>query len=286
METSEIRDVSDTALWVATFRARESLRPDALFNDPYAGLLAGERGQAIADRMPGSRYTDWSVVIRTCIIDQYILEQVQNGVDTILNLGSGLDTRPYRLALPESTKWIEVDFPKMIDFKKEKLKGEKTICEHLMIGQDLSDQKLRQQLFQKVSQSAKKVLVLAEGVVPYLTNQQTRELAEDLSSVKNFEYWIVDFFSKEVLKYMNSASRRKHLKNAPFVFKPDHWEDFFKAEGWMVQEKRFIAEQSLKLGRPIPTPWWFVMVRPLLSRERLRQAGLNSGYFLLRNFRR
>src|SRR5438094_820564 len=38
-----IRDVSDTALWVAIYRAQESERKDALFNDPYARRLAGER---------------------------------------------------------------------------------------------------------------------------------------------------------------------------------------------------------------------------------------------------
>jgi O-methyltransferase involved in polyketide biosynthesis len=38
-----IRNVSDTALWVATYRALESERPDALFNDPFARRLAGVR---------------------------------------------------------------------------------------------------------------------------------------------------------------------------------------------------------------------------------------------------
>ena len=43
-----IHGISDTARWVAYFRARESERPDALFHDPYAGRLAGERGFQIA----------------------------------------------------------------------------------------------------------------------------------------------------------------------------------------------------------------------------------------------
>ena len=43
-----IRNVSDTAIWVAMYRAIESERPDALFNDPYARRLSGERGERIA----------------------------------------------------------------------------------------------------------------------------------------------------------------------------------------------------------------------------------------------
>src|SRR2546422_199488 len=40
-----ITHVSDTARWVALYRAMESERPDALFRDPYARRLAGERGE-------------------------------------------------------------------------------------------------------------------------------------------------------------------------------------------------------------------------------------------------
>src|SRR5437773_1190282 len=45
--TTAIRSVSDTALWVAMYRAYESERADALFSDPYARRLAGPRGEAI-----------------------------------------------------------------------------------------------------------------------------------------------------------------------------------------------------------------------------------------------
>ena len=46
-----IETISDTALWVATYRAMESERPDAIFRDPFARRLAGSRGQAIVDLM-------------------------------------------------------------------------------------------------------------------------------------------------------------------------------------------------------------------------------------------
>jgi len=43
-----LRHISDTALWVAVYRAEESERTDAVFRDPYASKLAGERGTQIA----------------------------------------------------------------------------------------------------------------------------------------------------------------------------------------------------------------------------------------------
>ena len=96
MAESPIEHVSDTALWVAACRALESERPDALFRDPLAARLAGERGREIARSMPNQAATSWSVVVRTCVIDDFLREAIASGVDTILNLGAGLDTRPYQ----------------------------------------------------------------------------------------------------------------------------------------------------------------------------------------------
>lgn len=49
MDDGLIHDVSDTAFMVATYRAMETQRPDALFHDPLAGKLAGERGRKIVE---------------------------------------------------------------------------------------------------------------------------------------------------------------------------------------------------------------------------------------------
>jgi methyltransferase (TIGR00027 family) len=116
--TSSIRDVSDTALWVAVYRAQESARPDPLFQDPLATVLAGERGKQIADAMPYPRIMNWFLVIRTVALDRLIQAAIEQGADTLINLGTGLDTRPYRMKLPPNLRWVEVDFPHIIDYKR------------------------------------------------------------------------------------------------------------------------------------------------------------------------
>src|SRR5262245_45330698 len=98
--TSAIRNISDTALWVAIHRADESARPDALFRDPLASRLAGERGRAIRDALPHPAQRAWPFVTRTYLFDQFIAAAVADGVDLVLNLAAGLDTRPYRMTLP------------------------------------------------------------------------------------------------------------------------------------------------------------------------------------------
>jgi len=57
----QIQHVSDTALWVAGCRAIETERPDALFRDPLAVSLAGERGLQIATTMRNAKGMIWSV---------------------------------------------------------------------------------------------------------------------------------------------------------------------------------------------------------------------------------
>src|SRR5439155_14950893 len=98
-----IQHVSDTALLAAGWRALESSRSDALFHDPLAAGLAGERGLRIARTLPDGA---WVVAIRTVVIDAFLRSAISSGIDIIVNIGAGLDTRPYRLDLPSSLRWV------------------------------------------------------------------------------------------------------------------------------------------------------------------------------------
>jgi len=84
-----IRNISETALWVAVYRAREMERPDAAFRDPFARRLAGPRGEEIARSFPFSDKAAWAWVARTVLFDQLIEEQVRAGADLVVNLAAG-----------------------------------------------------------------------------------------------------------------------------------------------------------------------------------------------------
>jgi methyltransferase (TIGR00027 family) len=282
---SLIHDVTDTALWVATYRAMESERPDAIFNDPYAAKLSGEKGRKIAEamhkRVPTMKYTSWSVVIRTYIIDNYIKELLAQGVDTVVNLGAGLDARPYRMDLPKSLRWIEVDYPSIIERKQKILAEDQPKCQLERVSMDLADRPLRQKFFRDLNASAKKIVVLTEGVVPYLTEEQTATLAEDLKAQSHFNYWIVDYFSPRVYKYMQSAQRKNQMKNAPVVFYPQDWFGFFKSNGWVPKEIRYQTVESIKLGRKTPNPWWAKMLSFLMPAAQREEMKKFTGFVLL-----
>lgn len=278
---SRLNDVSDTAIWVAAYRAIESERPDALFSDPFASRLAGERGRKIAAGMTESQCTGWAVVIRTRLIDRYICELVSEGVDAVVNLGSGLDTRPYRMDLPPSLRWIEVDFPHLIQLKEECLAGEQPKCKLDRVGLDLSDTKARRKLFAQIGFESNKVLILTEGVMPYLTSEQVADLAEDLCSIPNFRFWVLDYYSPKIYRFVRSRKRRKQMRNAPFQFFPDDYFDFFSQHGWTARETRYLSEESTKLGRPIPMPWWARILAKLMGSGNHKKSTNFYGYSLL-----
>ena len=126
-----IGNVSDTARWVAYYRAMESERPDALFHDPFARRLAGERGRAIVEKMPKGRAFAWPMIVRTALMDEIILRVIaQDRVDCVLNLAAGLDVRPWRLPLPPALRWVDVDLPGILNYKTEMLKDVKPACRY------------------------------------------------------------------------------------------------------------------------------------------------------------
>jgi methyltransferase (TIGR00027 family) len=281
-----IHDVTDTAFWVAAYRALESERPDALFQDPFALRLTGDQGLQISKRMLGSKYVSWSVVLRTWIIDRFIDQLLAEGVDTILNLGAGLDSRPYRMNLPPSLRWIEVDFPRIIKLKEERLKNDRPNCKLERFPLDLSQKTDRIKIFLDAAHDSKKTAILTEGVIPYLSNEEVATLANELHSQIPFEYWIVDYFSPKLMSVIQKDLLKNwQLKNAPLRFLPENWEGFFSEHKWTPYQTQYLITESLKLGRALPIPFWESIFSHLIPAKKLDQIAKQLGYVILKPIR-
>jgi methyltransferase (TIGR00027 family) len=244
-----IRNVSDTARWVAVYRARETERPDAHFRDPFARRLAGERGEQIAKSMPLGRDNDWSMITRTWLGDQFINEQVQQGVDTVINLAAGLDARPYRMQLPASLKWIEVDLPEILAYKEEILRDEKPVCSLERIRLDLSNATARRELFSEIGGRCKKALIITEGLLIYLTSDDVAGLAKDLAAPLSFQSWILDIASPGLIRMLAKKMAKQLNEAAPFKFAPPEGPDFFLPYGWKPVDVRSLLKTAAKLKR-------------------------------------
>lgn len=278
---SLIRDVSDTALWVAVHRAREGARADALYHDPLSLKLAGLRGEAIAKKMAGGEFMSWMMSMRTVAIDHMIEIAIKNGVTRVVNLGAGLDTRPYRTKLPQSINWIEVDLPGIIQHKNEVLKSEKPLVDLRRVPVDLTDSSKRSRFFETLHESDQPTVVLTEGVLLYLDNENVVSLAGALRQIQSVRYWIHDYREGGYASGIPKFWIKWRMRNAEMKFIVENWFGFFENLGWRVKEKTTLKEESDRHHRPVGRPDWFGLMSFFIPPQRMEEYSRQLGIVMM-----
>jgi methyltransferase, putative, TIGR00027 family len=271
-----ITHISDTARWVAYYRAMETARPDSIFNDPFALRLAGPEGKAIVDGMKRGKQMAWAMIVRTAIFDELIINAIRGkNVDLVVNLAAGLDARPWRLDLSPNLRWVDVDLPEILDYKVDKLKDEKPRCRYEAIRVDLTDDAKRHAVLMQLGASATRALVVTEGLLVYLTAEQVGALTADLHAGGGFRWWIIDIAHPRLLKMMQRMwGKSVATGKAPFKFAPADGTKFFEKFGWKEAEFRSSMEEAKRLGREMNGMWfWRRVMRfyPKRIREQFRR---------------
>jgi methyltransferase (TIGR00027 family) len=265
-----ISHVSDTARWVATYRAVESKRPDALFHDHLADRLAGDRGRAIVAAVPRAMRNGWWLVARTKVIDDVIDEAIGDGCDKVLNLAAGLDTRPYRLTLPSDFAWVEADLPDLLAEKEQALADQTPHCQLTRHAVDLADPVARNTFLDEELAGVNKALVLTEGLLMYLEERDVRALSTAFTRPE-VAWWMLDFAGPGLQKRLNKRTRGM-LDSAPLKFAAENGVAFFEDLGWRVLELESVFTAAHRFNR---LPRW---MRPLawLPQPDPRQPGSNT----------
>ena len=186
--TDALSHVSDTARWVAVYRARETARPDALFRDPLAERFAGARGLGIAAATPKAAATAWSMVTRTKLIDDMVLAAVAEGCDRVLNLAAGLDTVPIgwrcRRRSPGSRSICRGDR------RKPGCSPPSSRLRLVRESVDLADTAARRALLARAVPEGSRTLVITEGLVVYLEEGDMTALARDFAGRSGFAHGV------------------------------------------------------------------------------------------------
>ena len=248
---AQVRNVSDTALWAAHFRAEESRRPDALFRDPYAEKLGAQRGGEMARTLPQGLSHAWAWVARTYLFDQMLQKEIADGADLIVNCAAGLDARPYRMQLPPTLQWIEADLPDMLSYKKELLANDKPTCQLERIAVNLADINERRRFLGGIADHGKRGIVLTEGLLIYLSREEVSQLAEDLAGVASPQRWILDMHSPRLLAMMQRRTGKALEKvGASFKFGPVEGPDFFRPHGWTPVQIEGLLHTAARFKRP------------------------------------
>jgi methyltransferase (TIGR00027 family) len=147
-------DPASGAGLTATFGAlaRALATNKGLMNDPFAEPLVRAVGvdyfiRVITDDLfsdddgdnPAMTGLIDILAAHTRFVDEFLADAGRAGIRQVVILGSGLDTRPYRLWWPQGTAVYEIDRPQVLDFKSELLRGlgAKLAANRCAVGIDL-----------------------------------------------------------------------------------------------------------------------------------------------------
>jgi methyltransferase (TIGR00027 family) len=218
------------------------------------------------------------MIVRTAVMDEIILRSIATeGIDTVLNLAAGLDTRPYRLPLPAGLRWMEADLPGILSDKQSLLSGEKPVCRLERVAADLTDRDARRRLFRDAASGSRAVLTVTEGLLAYLAEEQVADLSADLHAEQAMRLWLIDLASPRLKKMLDRrVGRHVQAAQAPFRFAPASGTAFFEPYGWKEREFRSTFEEGIRLDRKPKMAWLFQLLArlgPPARREELRRMG-------------
>jgi methyltransferase (TIGR00027 family) len=277
----QIEHVSDTALLIAAARAIETERPDGLIRDPFAAQLAGDRGLGLARTGKAPEWMAFGIGIRTHSIDELVLKVIGKGdINTVLSLGAGLDTRAWRLDLPASLRWIEVDFPAILDYKSRLLADVPAHCHVERDSADLNDTVGRRRVLDRASADDSRCLIISEGLLEYLPIETLRAFIQETLATPAFRFWMFDVTSPYLMRLAH-AGLVDDIENvrAETHLKADELVELVKKSGWHLVESRKTVEESMRIGRHRVAP----LIEALMKRNEAPPKDDVSGVWLWRS---
>jgi methyltransferase (TIGR00027 family) len=182
---------SFTAEIDAIIRTVETRKPETerLCYDPFAIGFAGTTNRIVGKIPPLRKLALWylekkhpfildCIPARTKYIDEYVNKGIDDGIQQLIILGAGYDSRAYRIErLKEKVTVFEVDHPAT---QKQKIEKLKKIMDFLpsnvvYVPIDFNKEALPQRMFQSGYEKEKKSLFIWEGVTPYLAAEAVDE---------------------------------------------------------------------------------------------------------------
>jgi methyltransferase (TIGR00027 family) len=260
----EINHVSDTALMVAACRALETESEDGLVDDPFAARLAGDRGMAILRALPQPEIMRFGLGVRSRFVDDLLLETLRSErIATVLSVGCGLDTRPWRLELPPELRWIEVHFADMLDYKDGLMAGETSRCRLERLSADLNDREPRLAMYRAAG--AAPALMITEGLLMYLPGATVEALAAEPWQQSGIAHWISDVSTTAFNQAIGGMDAMRSFRKvqASDSLPGEQILDVVRRNGWVaaasrsyIRDIRFLTPrfERMMAGRPRPDP--------------------------------
>jgi methyltransferase (TIGR00027 family) len=246
----EISHVSDTALMVAACRALETDAPDGFVRDPFAARLAGERGMAILRALPQPEMMRFGIGVRSRFMDELLLETLASEkIETVVSLGCGLDTRPWRLEVPADLRWLEVDFADMLNYKNTRMSAENPRCRREFLAADVNDAAQRLNIYAAVGPAP--ALMITEGFLMYLPAATVEALAAETSNESGIAHWMSDIMTTPFMKAINiDTPQSVRNMQAPDSLHGEQILETVRSQGWRTAARRsYITDMGFAMER-------------------------------------
>lgn len=195
-----------------------------------------------------------AIACRKRYIDDALVDALRAGVDSVVVLGAGLDTRAYRLAVPARIPVFEVDLPVNIDAKRKRIELPHTVT---LVPIDFEHEDLESVLAAHGCRTGAVTAFVWEGVTQYLTEAGVRATFGFLTKAGRgsrlvFTYERKDFlngttmYGAEVL-YRRFVEKQRLWK---FGMDPGDVARFLAEYGWRELEQVGAEELTTRYVRP------------------------------------
>ena len=247
---------SRTAEQNAAFRAAESWKPQSvrLLNDPYAAQLLPTGLRALAwissvpiaggalswfvdTRWPGARS---SIIARTRLIDEWLCEAMEAGVEQVVLLGAGFDSRAWRLSALAHARVFEVDHPATSAAKRSRLAGLGADLAHVrFVPVDFDHQMPADRLVQEGFDPSQRTIVVWDGVTNYLQPEAVDAITRWVGGLAQGGQFIFTYIHSGVLdgsiSFEGAAAVMRAVRRSgePWTFgmRPDTVAGYLKERG-------------------------------------------------------
>ncbi|MGW0231558.1 class I SAM-dependent methyltransferase [Actinopolymorpha singaporensis] len=169
MSDTELVGVQKTLSPILRAKALDNRLPDPILGDRYAEQAMRGIDPDYDKRRFGTSQLGLAAVVRAKAHDDWARTFLSDHPDAVvLHLGCGLDARVYRVDPPATVEWYDLDYPSIIELRKRLLPPR----EHYnLIGSSVTDLAWLDRI-----PRGRPVLMIAEGLVPYLTEAEVRQL--------------------------------------------------------------------------------------------------------------
>jgi len=204
------------------------------------------------------------VLCRKRYIDEKILEAMSTGIDAVVILGAGLDTRAYRLAALAAIPVFEVDLPENTDYKMARLQQlyGRVPAHVTLVSIDFDNQELESVLAAQGYKTEQKSFFVWEAVTQYLTEDSVRQIFSFLAKANAgsrliFTYIRKDFIDGVVRYGLDTLYQTYRVKRRLWRFgmDPERVAAFLEEYAWRELEQmgsqEFIARYVKPSGRAL-----------------------------------